>query len=126
MVHGDRRGHVDLIEIGPLLAIDLDTDKPPIHERRNRLVLEGFPFHDMTPMAGGIADREQDRTILFFGGLQGFRSPGVPLHGVVGMLQQVGTRFMNESIGRSYLDANDMGVNLASRQEQRQRRWAGC
>ena len=52
MIHRDGGGHVDLVEIGPLFPVDLDADKPPIHEFRNRLVLERLPFHDVAPVAG--------------------------------------------------------------------------
>ncbi len=40
MIHGDRGGHIDLIEIRAFLPVDLDTDEPAIHEIRNGLVLE--------------------------------------------------------------------------------------
>ena len=98
MIHGDCGGHIDLIEIGSLLPIDLDTDEPAIHEFRNGLVLKRFPFHDMAPVAGGISDGEENGTVFFFRELQRFLPPGVPVDRVVGVLQQVGAGFVKESI----------------------------
>src|SRR5687768_238054 len=41
--------HIDMIEIWPFLAIDLDINKMLIHERRGRFIFETFSFHYMTP-----------------------------------------------------------------------------
>ncbi len=56
--------HVDLIDVGTLLAVDLDVDERGIHERRDPGVFEALPLHDVAPVAGGVADREEDRTAL--------------------------------------------------------------
>jgi hypothetical protein len=58
------RGLVDLVEVGALLAIDLDVDEQAVHHRRHALVLEGFVGHDVAPVAGRIAYRKQDRPVL--------------------------------------------------------------
>src|SRR4051794_5810348 len=42
--------HVDLIDIRPLLHIDLDADEIVIHDAGRRFVLKRFMFHDMTPV----------------------------------------------------------------------------
>jgi len=49
--------HVDLIDVGALLAVDLDVHEQVIHDARGRLVLEAFVRHDVTPVAGGVTDR---------------------------------------------------------------------
>ena len=57
----DRARHIDLVDVRPLLAIDLDIDEQPVHDGGDVVVLEAFMRHDMAPVAGGIADGEQDR-----------------------------------------------------------------
>lgn len=97
-VQRQRGLHVDLIKIGPLFAIDFDADEMLIHDPGDRLVLKRFPLHDMTPMAGGIADREENRPLQFRGLRQRFRSPGIPIHRVIGVLQEIGTSLLYEAI----------------------------
>ena len=60
----DDRVHVDRVEVGPLLAVDLDVDEVLVHQRRRLLVLERLVLHHVAPVAGGVADREQDRPVL--------------------------------------------------------------
>ena len=55
------RGLVDLVEIGPLLAIDLDVDEIGVHRRGDRRILERFVRHHVAPVARRVADRQQDR-----------------------------------------------------------------
>ena len=52
---------VDAIEVGPLFAVDFDIDEHAVHELRSRRVLEAFVCHDMAPVTGRVADRQQDR-----------------------------------------------------------------
>ena len=51
-----QRAHVDLVDVGPLLAIDLDADEQLVHHVGNASVLETLVRHDVTPVARGIAD----------------------------------------------------------------------
>src|SRR4029077_18952885 len=60
----DDRVHVDRVEVRPLLAVDLYADEALVHHARGERVLEGLALHHVAPVAGGVADREQDR--LFF------------------------------------------------------------
>ena len=89
---------VDLIEIGPLFAIDLDVYEQPVHDRGDRRVLEALVRHDMAPVAGGIADREQDRLVLALCPLERFRSPGIPVDRIRRMLLQVRRGFVSEAV----------------------------
>ncbi len=50
--HGLHRGHVDLVEVGALLAIDLDRHEVAVQLLRDGGVLEGLPLHDVAPVAG--------------------------------------------------------------------------
>jgi hypothetical protein len=52
---------VDPVEVGALLAVDLDVDEVRVHQRRGGVVLERFVRHHVAPVAGGVADRQQDR-----------------------------------------------------------------
>ena len=47
-------GLVDLVEVGTLLAVDLDVDEVLVHHVRGVGVLEGLVRHHVAPVAGGI------------------------------------------------------------------------
>jgi hypothetical protein len=52
-------------------------------------------------MTGRIADGEEDGLVLRLGPVEGLVTPGVPVDGVVGVLQEVGGFFMDQSVERS-------------------------
>ncbi len=81
--------HVDIVDIRPLLAIDLDADKRFVHQCRNLLVLERLALHHVAPMAGGIADRKKDRLVFGLGFFKRLRTPRIPIHRIMRMLQKV-------------------------------------
>ena len=58
--HRDRRLHVDGVDVGPLLAVDLDAHVVLVEVRRRRLVLERLVRHHVAPVAGGVPDAQQD------------------------------------------------------------------
>ena len=78
-----QRRLIDGVDVGPLLAVDLDVDEELVHHRGRRRVLEALMGHDVAPMAGGIADREQHRHVAALGLGEGGRAPGLPMDGVV-------------------------------------------
>ena len=90
--------HVDLIDVGPFFAIDLDADEGVVHARGDPGILEGLALHDVAPMAGAVADRNEDRTILSLGSSERLFAPGMPVDGIEPMLPQVGTRLVGEPI----------------------------
>ena len=53
-------GHVDVVDVGSLLAVDLDRDEVLVQEVRDGRVLERLLLHHVTPVAGRVADREED------------------------------------------------------------------
>jgi hypothetical protein len=53
----------------------------------------------MAPMAGTIADTENHRLILLPGLVEGFVAPGVPVHRVAGVLEEIGGFFVYEAVG---------------------------
>ncbi len=65
------------------------------------MILEGLAGHDMAPVAGGVADGEENWPVLSGGGPEGFLTPGIPVHWIVCMLQEVGALLGDEAIGRS-------------------------
>jgi hypothetical protein len=89
---------IDRVEIGALLAIDLDVDEELVHERCRLGILEALMGHDVTPVTGGIADREQDRLVLFARARQRGLAPGPPMDRVVLVLQEVGAGFLAEEV----------------------------
>jgi hypothetical protein len=95
------RAHVDLVDVGPFLAIDLHVDVELVHQRRRGRVLEGLALHHVTPMAGRVPDREKDGHVLAAGPIAGFFAPRVPIDGVMGVLQEVRTDFARESVGHA-------------------------
>ena len=92
------RAHVDLVEVGPLLAVDLDRDEAGVQERRGRLVLERLALHDVAPVARRVADRQEDRAVEELRPSQRLRPPREPVHGVVGVLEQVRARLAREAV----------------------------
>lgn len=109
-VHEDRQGpaavtghgladvHVDTVDVRTFFAIDLDADEVFVEEGRNVWVDEGLMFHDVTPMARGVADGDKDGFVFGAGEVEGFHSPRPPCHGIMGMLQEVGTLLVDEQV----------------------------
>ncbi len=103
---GVEGGHVDLVDVGALLTIDLDVHEKLVHDRGGFRVFEAFMGHDMAPVAGGIADGEKDGLVGGFGLGQGGRAPGTPVDGVVLVLEKIGTGFVAEEI---FAHRSDLG-----------------
>ena len=55
-------------------------------------------LHHVAPVAGRVADREEDRLVLAARPLQRLVAPGVPVDGVVGVLEEVGARLAREAV----------------------------
>ncbi len=60
----DDRVHVDRVDVGTLLAVDLDADEALVHHLGRRRVLERLVLHHVAPVARRVADGEQDRLVL--------------------------------------------------------------
>ena len=82
-----QRGHVDVVDVRPLFAIDFHIDEELVHPVRRLGVLERLVRHHVAPVAGGVADRQQDRAVAALGFRQRLRAPRAPVHGIVGVLQ---------------------------------------
>ena len=92
------RGLVDLVEVGPLLAVDLDVDEEAVHHLRDLGILERLVRHHVAPVAGRVADREQDRLVLGARARERLLAPRVPVDRVVGVLLEVGAGFLREAV----------------------------
>ena len=101
LAHHVQRPHVDGVDVGAFLAIDLDVDEIAVHQGGDRVVLEALMRHHVAPVAGGVADGQEDRLVLRLRAVQRRRPPGVPVDGVVGMLQQIGAGLFGEAVHRS-------------------------
>ena len=55
--------HVERVDVGALLAVDLDAHELSFISAAVRLILEGLALHDVAPVAGGVADRDQQRHV---------------------------------------------------------------
>ena len=72
----------------------------------NRLVLEGLVGHHVAPVAGGVTDAEEEGFLLRTGPGKGLLAPWPPVHGVVGVLAQVGRGLGGEAVGHDRKDAH--------------------
>ena len=107
LTHRGQGGHVDLVDVGPFLAIDLDIDEQTVHDGGDIFALEALMRHDMAPVAGCIADRQQDRLLGLNGLSQRLWRPGSPVHGIVAVLAQIGAGFFGQKIfGRQRQDVH--------------------
>ncbi len=95
-LHG---GHVDRVDVGPLFAVDLDADVVAVHEGGDLFVLERLGLHHVAPVAGGVADRQEDRPSQAPRLLERLVPPGAPVDRVVRVLQEVGARFEDQPVG---------------------------
>jgi hypothetical protein len=114
-LHGS---HVYLVHIGPFFSINFYIDEQAVHHLGHCLVLKALALHDVTPMAGAVADADEQQSVRVAGQLQRLITPRVPLHRVVGMLQQIGTRLVNEVVGvgmRPYGCCHARSLNCAAR-----------
>ena len=65
---------------------------------RDRGVLERLALHHVAPVAGGVADRDEQRLLLIARASQRLLAPRVPVDGVVLVLEQVGGGLVGEAI----------------------------
>ena len=93
------KGHIDVIDIGALLAVHLDGHEVVVQNPGDLGILERLVLHHMTPVAGRVAHREKDRFIFPARPVKGLLAPGVPRHGIAGMLEQIGAFLMPQAVG---------------------------
>ncbi len=109
--HADDGVHVDGVQVGPLLAVDLHVHEQPVHHGGRLGVLERLVRHHVAPVAGRVADREQDRPLLAAGALERLVAPGVPLDRVLGVLEQVRAGLAGEPVHGTTIPARKRGLS---------------
>ena len=82
--------HIYRIYIGTFFSIHFDTNEVFVKKIGNTLIFEGFVGHDMTPMTGGVTNRQKNRYVSAFGFGKGTIAPLPPVNRVGGVLLQVG------------------------------------
>jgi hypothetical protein len=92
-------GHVDRVDVRTLLPVDLDADEAFVHLAGDPGVLEALPLHHMAPVAGGVADGDEQGLVLGAGPGQGLLPPRVPVHGIVLVLEKVGGGLGSQAVG---------------------------
>ena len=80
-------GHVNVVQIRPLLAIHFDAYKVVVHQFCDGVVLKRFVLHHVAPMTGRVADAEQNQLVFAGGAFKRFGTPGIPIHRIVRMLE---------------------------------------
>ena len=96
---GLHEGHVNLVHVRPLLAVHLDADEVFVEIRADLFVLKRFAFHDVAPMAGRVADAQEDGLVFAAGFRERLVVPREPVHGIVRVLEEVGGFFARETVG---------------------------
>ena len=96
--HGLGGLHVDVVDVGSLLAVDLHVHEVPVHDRGDVGVLEALVGHHVAPVARRVADRQQDRHVALGRRGEGLVAPRVPVDRVVGVLPQVRAGLVGESV----------------------------
>ncbi len=93
--------HVDAIDVGPFLAIDLDRDARLVEDGGDRGVLERLALHDVAPVARRVADRQEDRQVAGAGGGERVFAPRKPVDRILRVLAQVRAGFAGEPVGHA-------------------------
>ncbi len=97
-VHHLADRHEVPVDVGTLFPVHLHRNAGVVQEVRHLAVAEGFPLHHVAPVAGGVAYGDEEGLVLLPGLPEGIVAPGVPVHRVVGMLQQVGRLLPGEQV----------------------------
>jgi len=95
------------VEMGHLLPVDLDGHEPPVDRLRDLGILETLPGHHVAPVAGAVTDGEEDGFVLPARLRERLLAPGVPIHGVVQMLFQIGGALPIQVVGEAKRHRNE-------------------
>jgi hypothetical protein len=60
-------------------------------------------LHDVAPVAGGVADGEEDRLVFGQRPLERLLAPRIPVDGVVGVLEEVWACLLGQAVDPSRL-----------------------
>jgi hypothetical protein len=62
------------------------------------LIFERLVCHYMAPVACGISNGKEDRFLFLSRPCKRILTPRIPVHGISGMLEKIGTLFVNQTI----------------------------
>ena len=97
------RSLVNLVHIWPLFAVDFDIDEQLVHQFGRGLILKRLVGHDVAPVTGRVANREQYRFARLLCQFERLAAPRIPVDRIVGVLQQVGAGFVGEAVAHGLL-----------------------
>ena len=105
---GDRREHLTRrhphrIQVRSRLAVHLHAHIVAIHHGGDARVLEAFVLHHMAPVAGAVADADEQRHIALPRLGDGRLAPRPPRHGVARVLTQIGAGLAREAVHTGHL-----------------------
>jgi hypothetical protein len=113
--------HVDAVDVGPLLAVDLDRDAGLVQHRGHSRALERLPLHDVAPVARRVADRQEDRDVAAAGLGERLVAPRIPIHRVLRVLAQIRGGLDGKAVGHDEGAGRDeRGARTASGSRFRQ------
>ena len=119
------RLHVDGVDVGSLLAVDLHADERRVEALGHDGVLERLVGHDVAPVAGRVAHGQEDRPVLGRGPGERLLAPRVPVDRVVRVLLQVGTGLGGQAVGGGHpvrVPPGPAGTSVARRRPGRRNR----
>ena len=90
--------HVDRIDVRTFFPVDFHVHEAGVHRRRDLGVLEALVGHDVAPVAGRVADAQQDGNVTFDGRCYGLRTPRIPVHRIISVLTEVGAGLAGEEV----------------------------
>ena len=91
-------GHVDLVDVGALFAVDLYIHEQIVHDRCSVGVFEALMGHHMAPVTGCVADGEENGPVGALRLGERRRAPWPPGDGVVLVLEQIGADLGGETV----------------------------
>ena len=91
--------HVHAVDIRAFLPVHLDGNKMFVEYGRGLFIRKALARHDMAPVAGAVADAQEHRLVLFCRAFKSLSAPGIPIHRIVRMLQQIRAGRILEPIG---------------------------
>ena len=101
--------HIDAVQVGPLLPVHFNRDKPAVQQCCGLGVLEALMGHDVAPVAGAIADTEEDGLVLLTGPEERLLTPGIPVHRILRVLEEVGAGFVLQMVGHRFTSFLPLG-----------------
>jgi hypothetical protein len=113
--------HVDGVDVGALLPVDLDAHEPVVHGRRHLGVLEALVGHDVAPVQAEYPTDRRTGLSSACARAKASSPHGYQSTGLSRCLAQVGRRLAGEPVHLG--DATDVG--LASAPHGDQTRWQG-